>query len=61
MKLFTVYIARWILSGFIMLPFFYLFRDYLELTLWKNVLASQVVGAFIFFQIDKYIFKGENE
>jgi len=60
---FTIYLFRWIVSAFIMfLPLWILvkmecckdnkYQEYLHL------LICQIVGAFIFFEIDKFIFKG---
>jgi hypothetical protein len=58
---FLIYIGRWILSAFVMmLPLWVLvklnccqgkYQEYLHL------LVVQIVGAFIFFEIDKWIFK----
>jgi len=60
---FLIYELRWILSAFIMMiPLFVLvkfkccekskFQEYIHL------IIVQIIGAFIFFPIDKIIFKG---
>ena len=55
-----MYEGRWIVSGVFMMPFFYLFKDYVGLPLWENILISQLIGGAVFFKIDKFIFKGES-
>ena len=56
MKRFSIYLLRWILSGFVMLPFMLLF-EYLGITLSVNIILGQLIGACIFYKIDSWIFK----
>jgi len=59
---FLIYLLRWIASAFVMMiPLWFLikfdcckgkYQEYVHLVL------VQVAGAFIFFYIDQYIFKG---
>lgn len=54
-KKFLIYHLRWQM-GFILTPFLYLFLDYLHLNYWFALILLNIVGAFIFFPIDKHIF-----
>ena len=56
MKRFGIYLVRWVLSGFVMLPFMMLFES-LGLELEYNIIAGQLIGACIFYKIDSWIFK----
>lgn len=56
MKRFGIYLVRWVLSGFVMLPFMLLF-EYLGITLSANIILGQLIGACIFYKIDSWIFK----
>lgn len=56
MKRFGIYLVRWVLSGFVMLPFMLLF-EYLGITLSVNIILGQLIGACIFYKIDSWIFK----
>ena len=57
---FLIYLGRWIISAVVMLPFIYLlvrykcceskYKEYIHL------IIVQIIGSFIFFEIDKYIF-----
>ena len=53
---FIIYVIRWIISGFVMLPFMLLF-EYLGITLSVNIILGQLIGACIFYKIDSWIFK----
>ena len=55
-KLFVIYFLRWQFSGIVMIPFMLVF-DYYSTPLWLNILLGQAVGSFIFFFLDKWIFK----
>lgn len=55
MKRFVVYLIRWIVSGFVMLPFMMLFES-LGLELEYNILVGQLIGACIFYKLDRWIF-----
>lgn len=55
-KLFAIYFLRWQFSGIVMIPFMLAF-DYYSTPLWLNILLGQAVGSFIFFFLDKWIFK----
>lgn len=55
-KLFAIYFLRWQFSGIVMIPFMLVF-DYYSTPLWLNILLGQAVGSFIFFFLDKWIFK----
>ena len=52
MKLF-LYLIRWQLST----PILYLVIDTLELPDLQRVVIANLIGALIFFPVDKYIFK----
>lgn len=55
-KLFLVYWIRWLFSAIIMLPFMVLFESWgIGLTL--NLFLGQTIGAIIFFELDRFIFK----
>lgn len=56
MKTFGIYVLRWIVSGFVMLPFMMLFEA-LGLELTYNIIAGQLIGACIFYKLDALIFK----
>lgn len=56
MKRFTIYLIRWIISGFVMLPFMMLFEA-LGLELAYNIILGQLIGACIFYKLDALIFK----
>lgn len=53
---FAVYAARWIISGFVMLPFM-LIMKYYDVPFAANVIIGQIIGAFIFYKIDSMIFQ----
>lgn len=55
MKTFGIYVLRWIVSGFVMLPFMMLFES-LGLDLEYNIIVGQLIGACIFYKIDRFIF-----
>ena len=57
---FAVYLIRWIISGFIMLPFM-LIMKYYDVPFSVNVITGQIIGAFIFYKIDSMIFKIKNK
>jgi hypothetical protein len=56
MKRFYLYLARWIFSGFVMLPFMMFFES-LGADLWLNIILGQLIGACIFYKLDSLIFK----
>ena len=55
-KKFAIYFTRWQISALVMMPFM-LGLEMLGLPLWLNLMVGQAIGAFIFFEIDKWIFK----
>lgn len=57
---FAVYAIRWIISGFVMLPFM-LIMKYYDVPFSANVIIGQIIGAFIFYKIDGMIFKNKEE
>lgn len=57
---FAVYVIRWIISGFVMLPFM-LIMKYYDVAFSVNVIAGQIIGAFIFYKIDGMIFRIKNK
>lgn len=57
---FAVYLIRWIISGFVMLPFM-LIMKYYDILFSVNVIIGQIIGAFIFYKIDGMIFKIKNK
>ena len=58
-KRFWIYVIRWIASGFVMLPFMLIMKE-MNAPFAINVIAGQVIGAFIFYNIDKLIFRQGN-
>ena len=57
---FVVYVIRWIISGFVMLPFM-LIMKYYDVPFSANVIMGQIIGAFIFYKIDGMIFRIKNK
>lgn len=57
---FAVYVVRWIISGFVMLPFM-LIMKYYDVPFSVNVITGQIIGAFVFYKIDGMIFKIKNK
>ena len=55
-KKYFVYLFRWLISAFVMMPFM-VFFEYLGITLTLNLILGQVIGSLIFFKIDDFIFK----
>lgn len=55
-KRFSIYLLRWIISGFVMLPFM-MFFEALGLGLAYNIILGQLIGACIFYKLDALIFK----
>ncbi len=53
---FLIYVFRWIVSGFVMLPFMLIMKHY-DVPFTLNVILGQIIGAFIFYKIDGMIFK----
>jgi hypothetical protein len=58
-KQYAIYLARWIISAFVMMPIMLFLESILPL--WGNLLVGQVFGSLIFFKIDKWIFKEDTE
>lgn len=57
---FAVYVTRWIISGFVMLPFMLIMKA-CDVPFAANVIIGQIIGAFIFYKIDELIFKIKKE
>lgn len=57
---FAVYIVRWIISGFVMLPFMLMMKE-MNVPFSVNVITGQIIGAFIFYKIDGMIFRIKNK
>lgn len=57
---FAVYVIRWVVSGFVMLPFM-LIMKYYDVPFSANVIIGQVIGAFVFYKIDGMIFRIKNK
>lgn len=55
-KKYFVYLLRWLISAFVMMPFM-LFFEYLGITLTVNLILGQIIGSVLFFKIDDFIFK----
>lgn len=51
---YAIYLLRWIISAFVMMPFMIVLEMYLPL--WGNLLVGQIIGSLIFFGVDKRIF-----
>ena len=56
MKLYAFYHLRWQFSALVMLPFMLLLEKS-GLPLWANLMIGQVIGAIIFWKIDKFLFR----
>ena len=54
-KKFAVYLFRWLVSAFVMMPFMILFEQ-LGISIALNLILGQIIGAIIFFKIDSFIF-----
>ena len=54
-KRFAVYLFRWLISAFVMMPFMILFEQ-LGISIALNLILGQIIGAIIFFKIDSFIF-----
>ncbi len=54
-KQYGIYHLRWQISAWVMLPFMLLLE--VHLPLWGNLMLGQFIGALIFWEIDKRIFK----
>ena len=55
-KKYFVYLFRWLISAFVMMPFM-VFFEYIGITLTVNLILGQIIGSLIFFKIDDFIFK----
>ena len=55
-KKYFVYLLRWLISAFVMMPFM-IFFEYLGITLTLNLILGQIIGSTLFFKIDDFIFK----
>ena len=55
-KKYFVYLLRWLISAFVMMPFM-VFFEYIGITLTLNLILGQIIGSLIFFKIDDFIFK----
>ena len=58
-KRFWIYVIRWIVSGFVILPFMLIMKE-MNVPFTVNVITGQIIGAFIFYNIDKLIFRQGN-
>jgi hypothetical protein len=56
MKQKLIYLLRWIFSAFVMMLPLSIIKQYSQ-NEYLNLLLVQIFGAFIFWQIDKFIFK----
>jgi len=62
---FLIYVGRWIASAFIMMIPLYIINNYIKFSSniynkykeYFDLVLVQIVGAFIFWYIDQYIFK----
>ena len=55
-KKYFVYLFRWLISAFVMMPFM-VFFEYIGIALTLNLILGQIIGSLIFFKIDDFIFK----
>lgn len=55
-KKYFVYLLRWLISAFVMMPFM-VFFEYIGITLALNLILGQIIGSVLFFKIDDFIFK----
>jgi hypothetical protein len=58
-KQYGIYLGRWVISAFVMMPIMILLESFLPL--WGNLIVGQIFGSLIFFKIDKWIFKEDTE
>ena len=55
---FLMYVGRWVLSAFVMMIPLYLIKRYTKIkSEYVHLVLVQIVGAFIFYKIDAYIFQ----
>ena len=55
---FLLYVGRWIISAIVMMVPLYLIKRYTKITNeYMHLLMIQIIGAFIFYHIDAYLFK----
>ena len=59
-KKFGVYFVRWQISAWVMLPVMLVLASF-GMPLWANLMIGQAFGSFIFWEIDKHIFKTHSE
>lgn len=57
---FLVYHFRW-QCGLLLTPLLFLFIDFWHLNYWIAMILFNVCGAFIYFPVDKYIFKAREK
>lgn len=60
MKRYFIYHLRWQISALVMMPIMLLLEAQ-GWPLWLNLMAGQLVGAFIFWEVDKRIFGTHKE
>ena len=58
MKKYLLYHLRWQISGIAMLPIMVIMNKY---PLYISIPVAQLIGAVLFWMIDKWIFKNEEE
>jgi len=56
-KKFLIYVLRWLASAFVMMPFLFLVNEYITTNQYVALCLVQIIGAFIFWNIDRAIFK----
>ncbi len=55
---FLLYVGRWILSAIVMMAPLYFIKKYTTITNeYVHLIMIQIIGAFIFYQLDAYLFR----
>ena len=56
-KTFLIYILKWQAGIIVTVPCMYVFKDLLQFNNITTTILFQLIGAIIFFKLDKYIFQ----
>lgn len=60
-KQFLIYHGKWQLSTIVTIPLMYLFTDIVGMPYWGSIISFNIIGAFIFWPIDKWIFRNKQK
>lgn len=56
-KQYLIYHGKWQLSTIVTIPLMYLFADICGLPYWASIFLFNIIGAVLFWPIDKWIFR----